>query len=603
MIKRKLFLLIFALMSVASWGAKAIPIPLDMTQPDGTVLTVMLYGDEHFHYYTTSDGILLTTIDDAFYIAKVNDNGTLSPTPYLAHQQMARGSEEQTAIDNQDKTLFYNNVEKIAKANRARREPLSTSLNYFPHSGSPKALVILCEFDDVKFTLPDPKKSFDKFFNSTEPLENYGNNENENHASVGMYFKDMSFGAFTPQFEVIGPITVPYSLTTFGGVNAAHNDEDVKGLVRYAVSTIKDIVDYSDFDYDGDGKVDLVYIVHAGYGQNTGGPATSIWAKTGHFDTSEEGEELNWYSIASELNMKEGYYASPQINGVGVFCHEFSHAMGLPDIYPYDTSARINNQEMEYWDLMDGGEYTRNGYCPTAYTAWEREVMEWMTIDTLTDDENGIEIIPVNDGGKAYRFINDNDPKEYMMIENIQNSSWNTSLLGHGLMVYHVKWPTANVSYTDHPNDTAGEPGMAIIPADGLLISAYLSGKDKPYTRTEYFNHHSGDPFPGTSNVTELKYEMELPNYKWYTGGPKINRALTEISEDVETGIISFNFITYTNNSFDLNGDGKVSTADIQVIINEMKKNTSEQDMKYDLNGDNKISTADIQEIINEMKR
>ena len=96
---------------------------------------------------------------------------------------------------------------------------------------------------------------------------------------------------------------------------------------------------------------------------------------------------------------------------------------------------------------------------------------------------------------------------------------------------------------------------------------------------------------------------MELPNYNWYTGGPEINRALPEISEDVETGIISFNFITYTNNSFDLNGDGKVSTADIQVIINEMKKNTSEQDMKYDLNGDNKISTADIQEIINEMKR
>jgi immune inhibitor A len=229
--------------------------------------------------------------------------------------------------------------------------------------------------------------------------------------------------------------------------------------------------------------------------------------------------------------------------------------------------------------------------------------MEWMTIDTLTDDENGIEIIPVNDGGKAYRFINDNDPKEYMMIENIQNSSWNTSLLGHGLMVYHVKWPTANVSYTDHPNDTAGEPGMAIIPADSLLISAYLSGKDKPYTKAEYFNNHSGDLFPGTSNVTELKYEMELPNYKWYTGGPEINRALTEISEDVETGIITFNFITDTNNSFDLNGDGKVSTADIQVIINEMKKNTSEQDMKYDLNGDNKISTADIQEIINEMKR
>jgi Ca2+-binding EF-hand superfamily protein len=55
--------------------------------------------------------------------------------------------------------------------------------------------------------------------------------------------------------------------------------------------------------------------------------------------------------------------------------------------------------------------------------------------------------------------------------------------------------------------------------------------------------------------------------------------------------------------SYDLNGDGKVSTADIQVIINEMKKPQASQNMSYDLNNDGKISTADIQVIINEMKK
>ncbi|MBR1519073.1 MAG: hypothetical protein IJ624_06190 [Prevotella sp.] len=55
--------------------------------------------------------------------------------------------------------------------------------------------------------------------------------------------------------------------------------------------------------------------------------------------------------------------------------------------------------------------------------------------------------------------------------------------------------------------------------------------------------------------------------------------------------------------NYDLNGDGKVSTADIQIIINEMKKTQASQNMKYDLNGDGKISTADIQVIINEMKK
>ncbi len=596
----------FFSVAVGSWAAKAIPMPVKVTQPDGTVLTVMLYGDEHFHYYTTTDGALLYPNDDAFYIAHVESDGSITSTNLLAHQPQARSIAEQTAINVQKKELFVENGIRVARAKRAKREPLSNNRNYFPHTGTPKVAVILCEFEDVKFTLPNPKRSFEQFFNSTEPQENLGNAEDMNHASVAQYFKDMSFGAFSPEFEIIGPISIPYIQKDFGGANAAHNDEDVKGLVKLAVEMTADEVDYNDgFDNDGDGKVDEVLIIHAGYGQNTGGPATSIWAKSGYFsdETIVSGASLNWYCITSELCMRAGYFESPQINGVGIACHEFSHTMGLPDMYPYSEEARVHNQEMELWDLMDGGEYTKDGYRPTSYTAWEREVMGWMDIDTLSRNEKGIEIIPVNDGGKAYRILNDQDPTEYMMVENIQKTGWNTSLLGHGLMVYHVKWPYDVVSYNNHPNDTAGEPGMAIVPADSLLVSAYLSGSGKEYTKLEYYYHHSGDLFPGTSNVTELRYEMKLPNYTWYTGGPQVNKALTEISEDVETGIITFNFIANTNNSFDLNGDGKVSTADIQVIINEMKKATTEQDITYDLNNDGKISTADIQEIINEMKR
>jgi immune inhibitor A len=563
--KKILLTFYFALCTFASWGAKINTQPMYITQSDGSKLTVLGYGDENFHWYTTTDGALLAHSGSYYYIASIDDNGNICASTQLAHEPAERTLAELSLIASQNKEKYFSLVGTRAQKAAIRREKLINTTNppYFPHIGSPKAVVILAQYQDVKFTITNPQKVFDEYLNG-DVLNDYGHKENQNYGSVKKYFKDISFNKFTPQFDVYGPVTLSQDMAYYGK-NTSDNegsDQNTDALVQEACQLADPSIDFSQYDSDNDGYADLVYVIYAGYGENNGASTNTIWPKSGTtFAGTYDGKKVCRYGVNNELNYNESFTTTfntvDRINGIGLFCHEFSHTMGLPDMYPSGSasSARIDNQEMEYWDLMDGGEYlgkevigtksAYGGYCPAPYTAWEREVMGWMSLDTLKESKTNIEITPINNNGKAYRILNNADGNEYLVLENIQNSTgWSSGLLGHGILVYHVKWPNyPNVYMEQHPNDTPGKPGMAVVPADKLLIS-YYSYEKGTYTRNQYIKSHGGDPFPGTSNITCLNDTMGLPNFNWYTSGPKVNKALNNIVEDTTTGVVTFDFIS-----------------------------------------------------------
>lgn len=567
---RRLYSYLF--IAVLSWAAlnvfasKANGQPFHYTQPDGTTVTVVLHGDEHFSWSTTTDGILLFRSGSHFFIADVDESGTLRPTTFIAHNNGQRSNAEVAAANRQHRKAFH----EVASRELSRAARKSESLgktDYVPHVGSPTFIVLLVEFADVRFTLLNPQESFSQLFNSEEELQDLGNGENNNHGSVRKYFTDMSDGLFKPHFQVLAPVTLPNDMKHYGGTSSSANDEKPMEVIKDALALIEEDFDFDrpEYDHDNNGKVDGLCVIYAGYGQNNGGPVESLWARSSSVSaTTSAGKAFSRYAMSSELNFYEEYWTAretkPQIAGVGIICHEFSHAMGLPDIYPTSSSAQVDNQEMEYWDLMDGGEYVRNGYRPTAYTGWEREVMGWRQIQRLDNTQEGIAAKPLLDGGTAYRISNPDKATEYFVLENVQKISWNTSLPGHGLLVYHVNYPSATVSVGDKPNNTAGKPGMAVVPADGILASSYQIGKETPWgtgekkdsegniisshiaTSSDYHYSHRGDPFPGTSEVHELTYAQGLPNFLWHSNGSDPQKALYDIVEDETTGIVTFQY-------------------------------------------------------------
>lgn len=458
-------------------------------------------------------------------------------------------------------------MESLSNSKNGQTRAVSTTPNYVPHEGTINIPVILVEFKDQKFSVNKPKEAFEQFFNGTTQAD-LGNGNQHNYGSVAQYFQAMSSNEFKPVFKVYGPVTLDQNETYYGGTNASGNDEKPNQLINDAINKLQAsdeaIKDATVFCKDGK-TVDCIYILYAGLGQNIGGANTTVWAKTGSAGGNTlVGKNIRWYSMASELSGMKTKDGSIMIAGVGVSCHEFSHALGLPDIYPSvgsSTGYAKNNQNMEYWDLMDGGEYTYNGgYCPTPYTAWEKEQLGW-PVDIQTLDKNQSVTMPTSteQGGTAYKIVNPSNSHEYFMLENIQKKGWNTYQYAAGLMVYHVNEPSSGTIYMGTKlNDNEGYPGMAIVPADGLCASADLEANKKTVEingkKTSYYMEQlRGDLFPGTYstlaslNVTELSDANAQPNWHWYKSGNSgyedTNKALKNITLDTSTGTVSFYYV------------------------------------------------------------
>ena len=416
--------------------------------------------------------------------------------------------------------------------------------SYLQHTGSPRILTILAAFQDVGFTVKDPVKAFDQYLNGNKQ-EDLGNMNHMNVASVRQYFNTCSYGNFTPQFDVVGPLTLPQNMAYYGGKNNTGSDDRFSDFCRDALELAKDIVsDWSTYDNDKDDRIELVCVIFAGYGQNQGGADSTIWAKASYQNIKvNDTQRISRFNCCPELFHPQ---YPDYINGTGVFIHEFSHCMGLPDLYATTSTAYVNNQGMETFSIMDYGLYNRNGFAPCPYNAWEQEVMGWTKIEELkptADSQQQVsDLLPLIEGGKAYKLVNADNDRDYIVMENIQKRGLNTYSAAHGLLVYHVDYPYNTVNMTDAPNSNPGHPGVAVVPANGTLISSYLRGKGKKYTNEEWKESLSSSVFPGPENVTALTSQMQLPNYCFWNSSKakETNYMLNSISENEGTGTVSF---------------------------------------------------------------
>ena len=567
--KKLLFGLLFAAMTAGAVKMK--PGINIIKQADGTTITVRAYGDEDLSYFLASDGTLLYQEGTNFYIAGVKADGTLYSTGVLAHEPSMRTIKEISAIKAQNAKAFYNSMEKQAKANKVRREPMTPDNSLLPSLGKHKIPVILVEFSDVEFSVENPKATFDKYLNGKELFNKETDPEmGQNYASVAKYFKDMSFGKFEPEFEVYGPVNLGKPLATYG---AGYSSQENMGLLLTdACTAVDNEVDFTQYDSNDDGNIDLIYIIYAGFSQSIAGNSTDcIHPKSGYLSLAKsfDGMDVKRYGVNNELNGTPADQANgPIINGIGLFCHEFSHCMGLPDLYPKSGSIAeaCINQNMDYWSLMDAGEYTANGYRPTAYTAWERERLGWMEIGTLTGPSN-VELKSLDEGGTAFRIYNDKDETghEYYIVENVQNNGWNKNLFGNGLMVTHVDYLSSQFSLGGcKVNNTEGHPRMHVMAADGMFVPEYFLGSTiedsyitflkehnadlvakyggQVFTIEDYKAEAAGDLFPGTSNATSLT-DNSQPMKAWTYNGETMGKPITDITNDTEKGIVSFKFM------------------------------------------------------------
>lgn len=494
------------------WAIPAKRTPMTFTQPDGTTVTVVLQGDEHFHYYATTDGVMVSKGENGhFYYASINNNGIVEASSILAHNKDNRKTIETNFINQlNDQDIREKITSRFAKSNK-RNSPLK--VKEVPNSGTPRILVLLIQYDDIKFSEGNQTK-----VQYTKRISQKDYTDGRDHGSIRDYFIAQSRGKFDPQFDVIGPVTLSNNRAYYGANNRDGDDIRPGEMIKEACEVAKNeglIPDFSVYDNDGDKTVDVVYTIYAGVGEASSNEANSIWPHQWNLSSalgdavtidSSKGIKIDKYACNNELYGNE-------IDGIGTFCHEFSHCLGLPDFY--DTVG--NNFGMNAWSLMDYGSYNDDGHTPCGYTSYEREFMGWMDITTL-DTPASIKLNALNtDEGQAYRIVNSANKNEYYLLENRQQTGWDSAMAGHGMLAIHVDY-NANAWNVNTVNNKTDHQHMTILPADGSLSTRSLEG----------------DPYPGTAQTTSIL------SFKVFTGTP-LTTPITNIKENNE--IISFDFM------------------------------------------------------------
>lgn len=510
-------------------------------QPDGTVLRINLWGDEHMHIYTTQDGIPLSEDKDAFYYIQVSQ-GKLVASKMLAHESTARNKEETDFIIAQSTEIHewicHIREQSLSPANRRRIQKRAVGLptSYY---GRKRGLVILVNFPNRKM-LENSGTELERMFNGV------GYNGNNHCGSVKDYFLAQSYGNLELVFDLIGPVTVSHPSGYYGGnVQPSGNDRCPDEMVREACLLADAEVDFSDYDWDGDGEVDQIYVVYAGEGEATGGDNSTIWPhesvlrRDGKENLVLDGVLLNTYACSNELA------SASQLMGIGTACHEFSHCLGLPDVYDTDYSGAFG---MSYFDVMDSGGHSGpfgRGERPYGYSAFERWFVGWLEFQELETEQHIASLPDLQDSPTAYILRNDGNPDEFLVLENHQNNRWyqyvGRSTNCHGLMVTHVNYyPIAWQRNVVNPD--INHQRMSIIPADGSY-GTRIQG--------QYYSSPSdleGDLYPGSKAVTELTGNSHVDvGGRWMTNGKdgtyNLNVSVLDIQEiDGELGFtVNFN--------------------------------------------------------------
>ena len=524
----KRFLMIWMAAFMCICAAKAVPAykgKVKVQQPDGRTLTVQLHGDEYMCFRTTADGYTVVKDQRGYIVYAEKKEGQLVPTSRVAHDVAERTADEVAWLQSVQKYMAPVMTAKQAdeqQAERSRRQKAQGERRraYYDY-GNFRGLIVLVEYSDQKFLRSDYAEVVDSMANQVD----YPGYDNSRYGrftgSVRDYFYDNSNGMFSPQFDVVGPCKVNRSKYY------ANKTDNVAQLTCDVLDKIDSQVDFSQYDRDGNGEVDMVYFIFAGAGAHMSGDddckllwphASSIYNPSGgsrNWQVVKDGVRLGRYACSVELYGQEN---STILDGIGTICHEFSHVLGLPDLYDTDYEKNGQSPTPDDWSVMSGGSYLNFSRTPCGYTVYERYALGFAYPQTLTE-EGSYSLGSIGSTNEGFR-LDTPVKKEFFLIENRQQEDkWDQYLPNHGMLVFRVDSTNSFVWSNNTVNNNPNHLYFELVRAGGTTRNANY------------------DPFPGYGRVRSLNNVTSPANLLTWAG-KETQMGLKNIQED--NGIITF---------------------------------------------------------------
>lgn len=291
-----------------------------------------------------------------------------------------------------------------------------------------RALVIMVDFSD------NPGSGGGVFAQPADfQARLFSFNENDEFYSMGEFFRDNSGGGFILEGDVVGWYRMSETYAYY--VNGNNGWGPCPGcamvLAEEAALAADPDVDYGNYDVDGNGELDGLFIIFPGEGADWTGGSNLIWPHMAWLWSSHNLDGVLVYAYSIEPEEQGG-----EIHTMGVFAHEYGHYLGLPDLYDYDLSSRGIGD----WSLMAYGSWNGNwGEYPAFLDAWCKSQLSFLTVINVTSNMIGVELPDAQYNQVAYRlWENGNGGSEYFLVENRQAVGNEWDLDGSGLCIWHI---------------------------------------------------------------------------------------------------------------------------------------------------------------------
>lgn len=514
---------IIAMLSLALAASTTFAVPAKqakktLTLADGTQVVATLMGDEYMNWWQADNGMR--------YVESQENEGV-----YVAANMdiMTATAEMRRAQVGEKRAKRLNSVRKAADLSSfGGQQRVQIGDEHVTYEGKKKGIIILVQFPNQKF-----EEGHDNAYYKMVANEKGLTHKDGYVGSVSDYFLSQSNGKFELDFDIAGPYTLSHTSSYYGKNDGANIDVKVGYMIQEGCdAAVADGFNFNDYDWDGDGYADQVFVLYAGLGEASGGDAKTVWPHEYQIRYTCVGKVLNYtaegkgkvdtYACANEMerviNEYTGQYTNEtKLAGIGTICHEFSHCLGFADMY--DTSNG-GNYGMGFFDVMSSGSYNGGGFVPCNYTAYERIYAGWTEPIVLEDHPASVKAMKsTQDYGRPFIIYNDKHKDEFFTLENREQKGWDAALYGGGMMITHVDYDQSvwgvnhvNASASDHQrctifhadNDDNGQDLGSIqndlypYMVSGMVMNDELTDDSRPaaklYNRNDDGTKYMGKP-------------------------------------------------------------------------------------------------------------
>ena len=596
--------------SASVWAVKAAPFLINSTQPDGSVVSIRKVGNEHFNYTLTGEDSVLVVRDSSGFWNYADEHG--KKTGMRVHAKSKRGAKEKNFLKKRNSRQILEKFrEKRLKQHQEQQAdpslgpmmlqsstddpqmanewggwgwggwtqpedpvqntnwPKQPTLNTVQKEGDVRGLVILVQFSDVKFKRDNAQEEYLNYLNQ-EGYSNYNMS-----GSVRDFFIGNSNGKYRPTFDVAGPITLKGTRDSYGSLVDSRNMAAgaVKAVSEAMDSLVARNVDFTPYDSDGDRVVDFVYMIYAGVGSADTDVQSAIWPHSYNVPKRlTRNMSMNRYACSPEIDGQAYMYrkSTDALNGIGTFCHEFSHVLGLMD--HYDVNVNNSKTRTRYtpgpWDLMDAGSYNcpQNRFyttscSPANMSAFEKFSLGWLVPRRLevSDTTVVLKAVQENDG---LVLTSDND-NEYYFVEFRQNTGFDKGLPDKGMLVWHINYDRYSWMYNEI--NVSDPMHVDLIEADGRADAYTVAADAFPTSRVNSFNGFK--TWAGDSLGLEI-YDIKIvdDHAEFKTRGNRVSPVPESSSSSAK---VSSSSVAESSSSKESSSSVEVSSSSVRSAVKE----------------------------------